>query len=86
MQVLMQLPSGPAVQITEPRELEWKPGSRPLGGHESSVNRVAICWPSQGDSLEKMGVYDNESTAVVWFKCWIKESQEAQGMVIAYVD
>lgn len=84
MQVLMQPPSGPAVQTAEPRGLEWKPGSRTLGGHEGSVNRVAICWPSEDDSLEGIGAYDNEGTAAVWFKCGIKESQEPRGMSVAY--
>lgn len=42
MQVLMQLPSGPAVQTAEPQGLEWKPRLRTLGGRERSVNRVAV--------------------------------------------
>lgn len=32
MQVLMQLPSGPAVQTSEPKGLEWKLGREPLVG------------------------------------------------------
>lgn len=31
MQVLMRLPFGPAVQMTEPQGLEWEPRSRTLG-------------------------------------------------------
>lgn len=42
MQVVMRLPSGPAVQSTEPKGLEWKPGLRLFGGHGISVNIVAI--------------------------------------------
>ncbi len=42
MQVLMQLPSAPVVQTAEPGGLERKPRSGTFGGHEGSVNRVAV--------------------------------------------
>lgn len=34
IRVLMQLPSGPAVQTTKPQGLEYKLRSRSLSGHE----------------------------------------------------
>lgn len=72
MLALMQLPSGPDGQTTEPHGLEWKQGSRTLGRHKSSVNRVAICSPLSDDSLERIQPYANEKSGVVW----IKESLE----------
>lgn len=72
MLALMQLPSGPDGQTTKPRGLEWKQGSRTLGRHKSSVNRVAICSPLEDDSLERIQPYANEKSGVVW----IKESLE----------
>lgn len=42
IQVLMQLPSAPAVQTAKPQGLGCKLRQRSLSGHESSVNRVII--------------------------------------------